>query len=585
MFYNLNQSTPTYSSARTGLTPGSINQRRRPFFHEDQQSSSYHRSALIMKTTFGRSARPYVCLYCQQHLLRTKRRTFASNYQQNQSIYDVVTIGGGPVGLALLAALSLCLHALLDKVNLTCVESSPVTSHLKVALIEAQDLSKARNWKHPPEEYSNRASSLTPSSVSFLEESGAWKHVDQSRTQPYDRMEVWDGGNDSSIQFDHKAEARKYNAPARIVATMTENANLTKGLLSRISELDAESSLLTNTSVSSIEHGADDPEGLNLCTWPMVNASSPTNATSSSLAARLLVGADGFNSPVRNFAWVSSAGWDYNRHGVVATLSTEVKEDSFDTFFNDDYTVSGVAYQRFLPDLGGPIALLPLPNNKASLVWSTTPQNASYLKTLSPESLSALINAAFHLDQADIKYLFTIPSSESSSPPASIHADEFQWRLKHTSRPPLSPRPPLITAVQPNTLASFPLRFRHASTYIGPRVALIGDAAHTIHPLAGQGLNLGLADAQALASTIEYAVQHGQDLGDMMTLERYNKERWGKNLAMAMGVDGLNSVYQMGAGGDGIVSRVIGRVRGVGMNVFGSAPMEGVRSWVMRQAE
>ena len=98
-------------------------------------------------------------------------------------------------------------------------------------------------------------------------------------------------------------------------------------------------------------------------------------------------------------------------------------------------------------------------------------------------------------------------------------------------------------------------------------------------------MNLGLADAQALFSTIEYAVEHGQDLGDMMTLERYNKERWGKNLAMTMGVDGLNSIYQLGGGGDGIVSRVMGRVRGVGMNVFGSAPLEVVRSWVMRQAE
>jgi ubiquinone biosynthesis monooxygenase Coq6 len=455
-----------------------------------------------------------------------------------------------------------------------------VTSHLKVALIESQDLSKARNWKLPPEEYSNRASSLTPTSVFFLESTGAWSHVDQSRTQPYDRMEVWDGGNDSSIQFDHNAEARKYNAPARIVATMTENANLTKGLLSRISELNADSSLLTNTSVSSIEHGTDDPDGLNLSTWPVVKTTSPSNTASSSIAARLLVGADGFNSPVRNFAWISSKGWDYERHGVVATISTEVKEESLDSFFSDDIPPSATAYQRFLPSLGGPIALLPLPNHKASLVWSTTATNAAYLKTLPPESLVAIINAAFHLDQADIKYLFTLPSSGSSTQ----HADELSWRLTHTTSS--IPKPPLITSFQSNTLASFPLRFRHANTYIAPHIALIGDAAHTIHPLAGQGLNLGLADAQALMSTIEYAVQHGQDLGDMMTLEKYNSERWGKNLAMGVGVDGLNKIFQMGRG-DGIVDRVLGRARGVGMDVFGSnfAPMQGIRGWIMRRAE
>jgi ubiquinone biosynthesis monooxygenase Coq6 len=464
------------------------------------------------------------------------------------------------------------------------IESSPITSHLKVALIEAQDLSRARDWKLPPDEYSNRASSLTPSSVSFLENIGAWKHVDQTRTQPYDRMEVWDGGNDSSLYFDHKAEARKYNAPARIVATMTENANLTKGILNRISELGAESSLLTSTSVASIEHGTDDPDGLNLSTWPVIITSSPANVEPSSIAPRLLVGADGFNSPVRNFAWISSKGWDYNRHGVVATLNIEAKEESFESFFDEDNNISATAYQRFLPDLGGPIALLPLPSNKASLVWSTTPQNAAYLKTLPADSLIALVNAAFQLDQNDINYLFTLPNSPSFDS-TYTHKDELEWRLQHTSRSTFTPRPPKITGIEPNTLASFPLRFRHAGTYTGPRVALIGDAAHTIHPLAGQGLNLGLADAQALFSTIEYAVEHGQDLGDMMTLERYNKERWGKNLTMAIGVDHLNSLYQLGGGGNGIVNRVMGRVRGVGMDLFGSAPMESARSWVMRQAE
>lgn len=397
-------------------------------------------------------------------------------------------------------------------------------------------------------------------------------------------MEVWDGGNDSSLYFDHKAEARKYNAPARIVATMTENSNLTKGLLSRLSELGAETSLLTSTSVASIERGLDDPNGVNLSTWPVVNTASPAHTTASSIAPRLLVGADGFNSPVRNFAWISSKGWDYNRQGVVATLDIEAKEESFDSFFDEDTSTSATAYQRFLPELGGPVALLPLPNNKASLVWSTTLQNAAYLKTLPADSLLALVNAAFQLDQTDIEYLFTLPNSPSSDT-SHTHREELEWRLQHISRTASSPRPPKITGVQPNTLASFPLRFRHAGTYTGPRVALIGDAAHTIHPLAGQGLNLGLADAQALFSTIQYAVEHGQDLGDMMTLERYNKERWGRNLTMAMGVDGLNSLYQLGGGGNGILNRVMGRMRGVGMDLFGSAPMESARGWVMRQAE
>ena len=91
------------------------------------------------------------------------------------------------------------------------------------------------------------------------------------------------------------------------------------------------------------------------------------------LGARLLVGADGFNSPVRAFTGISAPGWDYNRMGVVATLALS------DGAASPLDTGRTTAYQRFLPSLGGPIALLPLPNNHASLVWSTTSANANYL--------------------------------------------------------------------------------------------------------------------------------------------------------------------------------------------------------------
>jgi len=146
----------------------------------------------------------------------------------------------------------------------------------------------------------------------------------------------------------------------------------------------------------------------------------------------------------------------------------------------------------------------------------------------------------------------------------------------------LSHPPPVVNSVQEGTLASFPLRFRHATSLISPRVTLVGDAAHTIHPLAGQGLNLGLADASSLASTISYAVEHGMDIGDMFALERYNSERFGKGLLMAGGVDALNWMYQVGGQGEGVVSAIAGRVRGVGMKVLGLVP--GVRELVMKQA-
>lgn len=418
-----------------------------------------------------------------------------------------------------------------------------------------------------------------------------WQHVDQSRVQAYDEMQVWDAANDASLQFDWSAETQKYNAPPRTIATMTENANLTRGLLERIAELGAESSLLSNTSVSSINNGEDDPDGLNLSTWPILTiepkmspSSSSTTMQPTTIAARLLIGADGLNSPVRSFAGIASHGWDYNRHGVVATItvggeSTTDTSDAFDLFSEEPLPNRATAYQRFLPQLGGPIAILPLPNNLASLVWSTTPANATYLKSLPHVAQVSMINAALRLSQTDLTYLFSLPPSSPDS-----HTSELSWRLQHTPATPLRRAPPTITSVQENTMASFPLRFRHATSLTAPRVALVGDAAHTVHPLAGQGLNLGLADAASLSATIAYAVTHGMDIGDGMALERYAQERFGKGLLLAGGVDALNAMYQLGAGGEGPVSRLLGQARGLGMKILDGGLVPGLKGLIMKQA-
>lgn len=437
-----------------------------------------------------------------------------------------------------------------------------MTSNLKIAIVENQSFSVAKSWNPSPVEYSNRASSLTPSSVSFLQKIGAWKSVDQSRIQPYDEMQVWDGSNGARITFDWLEEAARYNAPLRPVATMTENANTVRALLRRQEELDMsgqKSAFVDGVSVSSISTGIDDVKGLDLSSWPIVSLPSEGQTGPRTLAARLLVGADGFKSPVRTFAGISSSGWDYNRMGVVATLALD----------SSDELERITAYQRFLPALGGPIALLPLPNNHASLVWSTTPANAAYLKSLSAVSFTAVVNAAFRLSMTDLSYMLKLPTSSSNT-----HADELTWRMKHSAIP--QPMPPLVAAVQADTIACFPLRFRHASTYVLPRVALIGDAAHTIHPLAGQGLNLGLADADALARTIEYAVGHGQDLGDLMTLERYNAERWVANAAVGGACDLLHKAYSIEGG-------PVAWARGLGLQAVESLPW--VKNLIMRQAE
>lgn len=451
--------------------------------------------------------------------------------------------------------------------NTNYIGASPITSKLRVALIETQDLTKAQAWNLEPTQYSNRVSSLTPSSVAFLRQIGAYDHLDVDRVQDYQDMQVWDGQTGSSISFDWSMETSPFEDP-RTVATMTENANLVRALLRRIAQSGDENlSLFSNSTVASIETGSDlKPEGPDLSAWPVlsIKPTGPSESTPKRIAARLLVGADGINSPVRSFADISTHGWDYGRHGIVATLA--LGDLDIPPFPASKRT----AYQRFLPALGGPIALLPLPNNHATLVWSTTPENAAYLKSLSTPSFLAMVNAAFRLEMTDLSYMMGMSSTSDIS-----HQDELTWRTQHTALP--SQVPPPATAVQEGTVASFPLRFRHAAQYVSPRVALVGDAAHVIHPLAGQGLNLGLADVASLSKTIQYAVSHGMDVGDLLTLERYSSERYLPNAKIGGACDLLHKMYTVP--GEGPVAWA----RSLGLGVVDRLPF--VKSFLMKNAE
>jgi len=238
---------------------------------------------------------------------------------------------------------------------------------------------------------------------------------------------------------------------------------------------------------------------------------------------RFQVGADGPNSPVRAFAGITTHGWAYDTHAIVATLSHAPRGA-----FQPPNTI---AYQRFLPT--GPIAFLPLSPTESSMVWSTKPALAAALKSLDPSVLVNFINAAFRLPEVSIRYLHDLLLSRKAFTSDEVR-EEILWRershnisatsayssalaTREVGIPPedAGSLPPLVASIQPGTVASFPLRYSHADTYIGDggRTVLVGDAAHTVHPLAGQGLNAGLADVQVLAQTIEMTLLQGGDVG------------------------------------------------------------------------
>ena len=219
------------------------------------------------------------------------------------------------------------------------------------------------------------------------------------------------------------------------------------------------------------------------------------------LKAKLLVGADGAESGVRSLADISVEKTPYNHQAIVATVSTELPHRE-------------TARQRFLDT--GPLAFLPLRDGSSSIVWSCSPQRFDELNGLDDAAFSAALTEAFENRLGTI----TLASSRSS----------------------------------------FPLINQHANQYISPRIVLVGDAAHTIHPLAGLGANLGFADAAALAEVIDNAHHTGKDIGIRPLLRRYERWRRGENRLTANTIDVF--YYTFGTNRPGIQS-----LRGAGLNL------------------
>jgi 2-octaprenyl-6-methoxyphenol hydroxylase len=230
-------------------------------------------------------------------------------------------------------------------------------------------------------------------------------------------------------------------------------------------------------------------------------------ADGNAITARLLVAADGARSAIRERAGIATHGWSYGQSGIVTTVAHE----------RDHH---GRAEEHFLP--AGPFAILPLTGKRSSIVWTEESREA--------ERIVALPNAEFH---AELEKRF------------GLHLGEIEV---------VGPR------------RAYPLGLAVARSFIGERLALIGDAAHLIHPIAGQGLNMGLRDVAALAEVIVDAARLGLDAGGAEVLERY--QRWRRFDTMAMGVatDGLNRLFSNR-------SDVLRVIRDVGLGIVDRLPM------------
>lgn len=221
---------------------------------------------------------------------------------------------------------------------------------------------------------------------------------------------------------------------------------------------------------------------------------------------RLLVAADGANSRIRSLANFPTSEWDYGHTAIVTTIATAKPHQC-------------TAYQRFIDT--GPLALLPLPSAEdsshsySSIVWSATPERAEALMAMSEPEFAEELGRCCEHKLGDISWI--------------------------------------------DRRFSFPLRQRHAKHYVQEGIALVGDAAHTIHPLAGQGVNMGLLDSEVLATQILASIERGGDFANLASLKRYQRQRVGHNKGMMLLMEGFKRLF----GSEQLPLRLL---RNLGMN-------------------
>ncbi|WP_293371722.1 FAD-dependent monooxygenase [Nevskia sp.] len=348
---------------------------------------------------------------------------------------DIAVVGGGPVGVV--AAL-----ALRD-------------AGFSVVMIERGKAPPAFDAAH----YDSRVYAIAPASAKLLDALGVWPLMAAARISPYTRMQVWERAAELGLRFDAADSGQT------ALGWIVEQGLILSAAWARLGSLptrvgvDAEALLLPDDDQARAELRLSNGEFLR---------------------PRLVVAADGADSPLREQVGIDATTWTYAQRAIVAQLSMSA-------------ATPATAFQRFLPT--GPLAFLPQADGRHSIVWSADIARAAELLAMDDAAFGAALGEASQYALGDMLEV--------------------------------SPR------------VSFPLRLLHAQDYHRPGLVLIGDAAHAIHPLAGQGANLGFADVARLTETLRAARDAGRDWSSPRTLAAYSRARKAANLEMLALTDAL----------------------------------------------
>ena len=355
---------------------------------------------------------------------------------------DILIVGGGLNGPALALALAQ------GGLRVTVVDARPAPARATTG-------------------FDGRAYSLAHASKRLLGVIGVWPKI-ADHVQPILQIKASDGhaGTGAApffLTFDH---TEIEEGP---MGFMAEDRHLYAAFLSAMKD-DPRITLLSGETVTA---QAIDAAGV-----------SVTLASGRQLSARLLVGCDGRASGTAQRAGITRSGWGYGQTALVTAVEHSLPHH-------------GIAHQFFMPE--GPLAILPLPGNRSSIVWSETDARAAQIQALSDEDYLNALRPRF---------------------------GDFLGEI-----------------MLAGTRFTYPLSLTLANSFVAPRLALVGDAAHGVHPIAGQGLNLGLRDVGALAQVIVEAKRRGEDIGAIDVLERYQQWRRFDTTTLALGMDGVNRLF------------------------------------------
>lgn len=394
---------------------------------------------------------------------------------------DVLIVGAGMAGLTLGCALA-CAQSQSGGREPGEAVSGQQSSGLNIMVIDPHIPVQPSQW---PDSFDPRVSALTHASANILHRLGVWDAMTQHRVAAFTHMDVWDGDGTGNIQFNAD------QAGVEQLGHLVENRVTTHCLFEKMRTL--RNVEFIQTGLARIVEAYEPTESRG-----KVRADNETNggwrvtlANGDVVQPRLLIGADGANSRVRDQLGFRCRTWAYGQSAIVTTVTSEKPH-------------SDTARQVFLET--GPLAFLPLRESThtknsciSSIVWSLDTEQAQRI---------------MKLDDATFRQQL---------------ARAFEGRLGN-----------IIAA---DKRFCFPLTQNHAVDYVVPGVALIGDAAHTIHPLAGQGINLGFLDAAVLAEEILQAYHNGLPIEDFSVLRKYQRRRKPHNLLLMSAMEGFKRLF------------------------------------------